>query len=40
MAMTVLVVDDSVTMVMSLKTTLTMSGFPGGNRQQRQGGPG
>ncbi len=27
MAMTVLVVDDSVTMVMSLKTTLTMSGF-------------
>jgi len=27
MAMTVLVVDDSVTMVMSLKTTLAMSGF-------------
>jgi len=27
MAMTILVVDDSVTMVMSLKTTLTMSGF-------------
>jgi len=27
MAMTVLVVDDSVTMVMSLKTTLTMNGF-------------
>jgi two-component system chemotaxis response regulator CheY len=27
MAMTVLVVDDSVTMVMSLKTTLVMSGF-------------
>ena len=27
MAMTVLVVDDSATMVMSLKTTLTMSGF-------------
>ena len=27
MAMTVLVVDDSVTMVMSLKTTLEMSGF-------------
>jgi two-component system, chemotaxis family, chemotaxis protein CheY len=27
MAKTVLVVDDSVTMVMSLKTTLTMSGF-------------
>jgi len=27
MAMTVLVVDDSVTMVMSLKTTLAMNGF-------------
>ena len=27
MALTVLVVDDSVTMVMSVKTTLTMSGF-------------
>lgn len=27
MAMTVLVVDDSITMVMSLKTTLAMSGF-------------
>jgi two-component system chemotaxis response regulator CheY len=27
MAMTVMVVDDSVTMVMSLKTTLTMHGF-------------
>jgi CheY-like chemotaxis protein len=27
MAMTILVVDDSVTMVMSLKTTLVMSGF-------------
>ena len=27
MAMTILVVDDSVTMLMSLKTTLTMSGF-------------
>lgn len=27
MAKTILVVDDSVTMVMSLKTTLTMSGF-------------
>ena len=27
MAMTVLVVDDSVTMVLSLKTTLAMSGF-------------
>ena len=27
MAMTILVVDDSVTMVMSLKTTLAMSGF-------------
>ena len=27
MAMKVLVVDDSVTMVMSLKTTLTMNGF-------------
>ncbi len=27
MAMTVLVVDDSVTMVMSLKTTLTMNGY-------------
>jgi two-component system chemotaxis response regulator CheY len=27
MAMTILVVDDSVTMVMSLKTTLTMNGF-------------
>lgn len=27
MAMTVLVVDDSVTMVLSLKTTLTMHGF-------------
>jgi len=27
MAMTILVVDDSVTMVLSLKTTLTMNGF-------------
>ena len=27
MAMTILVVDDSATMVMSLKTTLTMHGF-------------
>jgi len=27
MAMTILVVDDSVTMVMSLKTTLSMNGF-------------
>jgi two-component system chemotaxis response regulator CheY len=27
MAMKVLVVDDSITMVMSLKTTLTMNGF-------------
>ena len=27
MAITVLVVDDSVTMVLSLKTTLTMNGF-------------
>ena len=27
MAMTILVVDDSVTMVMSLKTTLAMNGF-------------
>ncbi len=37
MAMTVLVVDDSPTMVMSLKTTLAMSGFQvetAGNGQQ------
>ena len=27
MAMTILIVDDSMTMLMSLKTTLTMSGF-------------
>ena len=40
MAMTVLVVDDSVTMVMSLKTTLAMSGFRGGDGQQRPGGAG
>ena len=37
MAMKILVVDDSITMVMSLKTTLTMNGFDvetAGNGQQ------
>src|SRR5579862_9741696 len=37
MAITVLVVDDSVTMVLSLKTTLSMNGFQvetAGNRQE------
>ena len=35
MAMKVLVVDDSITMVMSLKTTLTMNGFEVETARQR-----